>query len=94
MAKLLAAIDERAFNWYPKWIELNNKGLPKNPIKDGMSQPLTIKIVWSTSNGHEMSYKVTPDKIPPYERCHQDEHPYNHDPPTPRPKEGSGSILR
>ncbi len=62
MAELLAAIDEPAFNWYPKWVELNEKGLPKNPIKDGMCQPPTIKILWSTSNGREMSCKVTPDK--------------------------------
>ena len=69
MAELLAEIDEPAFNWYPKWIEHNNKGLLKNPIKDGMSQPLTIKILWSTSNGCEMSCKVTPDKglfVPEY----------------------------
>ena len=62
MAELLTVIDEPAFNWYPKWIELNDKGQPKNPIKDGMSQPPTIKILWSTSNGCEMSCKVTPDK--------------------------------
>ena len=40
----------------------NYKGQPKNLIKDGMSQPPTIKILWSTSNGCEMSCKVTPDK--------------------------------
>ena len=62
MAELLAAIDKPAINWYPKWIDLNDKGLPKNPIKDGTSQPPTIKILWSTSNGCEMSCKVTPDK--------------------------------
>ena len=37
MAKLLTAIEGPAFNWYPKWIELDEKGQPKNPIKDGMS---------------------------------------------------------
>ncbi len=62
MAELLAAIDEPAFNWYPKWIELNEKGQLKNPIKDDMSQPPTIKILWSTSNGRKMSCEVTPDK--------------------------------
>jgi hypothetical protein len=62
MAELLTAINKPAFNWYPKLIKLNDKGLPKNPIKDGMSQPPTIKILWSTSNGREMSYEVTPDK--------------------------------
>ena len=62
MAELLTAINEPAFNWYPQWIELNEKGEPKNPIKDGMSQPPTIKILWSTSNGREMSCEVTPDK--------------------------------
>ena len=62
MAKLLAAINEPVFNWYPKWIELNDKGQPKNPIKDGMSQPPIIKILWYTSNRCEMSCKVTPDK--------------------------------
>jgi hypothetical protein len=54
LAELLAAINEPAFNWYPKWIEHNDKGLSKKPIKDGMSQPPTIKILWSTSNGCEM----------------------------------------
>ena len=62
MAELLTAINEPAFNWYPQWIELNEKGEPKNPIKDGMSQPPTIKILWSTPNGREMSCDVTPDK--------------------------------
>ncbi len=62
MAKLLAVIDEPSFNWYTKWIELNDKGLPKNPIKDGISQPPTIKILWSTSNGCKMLCEVTPDK--------------------------------
>jgi hypothetical protein len=62
MAELLSAIDNPPFNWYPSWIELNEKGQPKNPIKDGMSQPPTIKILWSTSNGREMSCEVTPDK--------------------------------
>ena len=62
MAELLTAIDKPAFNWYPKWIELNDKGLPKNSIKDGMSQPPTIKILCSTSNGREMSCEVTPNK--------------------------------
>ena len=51
-----------AFGWYPKWIELDEFGHPKNQIKDGMSQPLTIKIQWSTSNWCEMSCDVTPDK--------------------------------
>lgn len=51
MAKLLMAINEPAFNWYPQWIELNEKGQPKSPIKEGMSQPPTIKILWSTPNG-------------------------------------------
>jgi hypothetical protein len=51
-----------AFNWYPKWIELNEKGQPKNPIKDCMSQPPTIKILWSTSDRREMSCEVTPEK--------------------------------
>jgi hypothetical protein len=31
MAKLLTVIEEPAFNWYPKWIELDEKGQPKNP---------------------------------------------------------------
>ena len=62
MAELLTAIEEPAFNWYLKWIELNEKGQPKTPIKDGMSQPLTIKILWSTPSGREMSCEVTPDK--------------------------------
>ena len=62
MTKLLAAIDEPAFNWDPKWIKLNDKGLLKNPIKDGMSQPQTIKILWYTSNGRETLCEVTPDK--------------------------------
>ena len=45
------------------------EGSAKKPIKDGMSQPPTIKILWSTSNGREMSCKVTPDKglfVPEY----------------------------
>jgi hypothetical protein len=62
MDKLLTAMKEPAFNWYPKWIELNEKGQPKNPIKDGMSQPRTIKILWSTPSVWEMSYEVTPNK--------------------------------
>jgi hypothetical protein len=62
MAKLLTVIKEPAFNWYPKWIELDEKGQPKNPIKDGMSQPPTIKILWSTPSGRETSCAVTPDK--------------------------------
>jgi hypothetical protein len=62
MAELLTAINEPTFNWYPQWIELNKKGQPKNPIKDGMSQPPTRKILWSTPNGREMSCEVTPDR--------------------------------
>ena len=62
MAKLLTAIEERAFNWYPRWIELDEKGQPKNPIKDGMSHPTTIKILWSTTSRQEMSYEITPNK--------------------------------
>jgi hypothetical protein len=62
MGELLTAIEEPAFNWYPKWIELNEKGQPKNPIKDGMNQPPTIKILWSKPSGQEMSCKVTPYK--------------------------------
>jgi hypothetical protein len=45
MAELLTVIEEPAFDCYPKWIELDEKGQPKNPIKDGMSLPLTIKIL-------------------------------------------------
>jgi len=69
MAEFLTAIEEPAFNWYPKWIKLNEKGQPKNPIKDGMSQPPTIKILWSTPNGREVSCNITPDKgrfVPKY----------------------------
>jgi hypothetical protein len=62
MAELLQAIDKPAFNWYPKWIKLNDQGQPKNPIKDGMSQPPTIKIQWSTPSGQEMSCNITPDR--------------------------------
>ena len=61
MAKLLTAINEPAFNWYPQWIE-HKKGQPKNPIKDGMSQPPTIKILWSPPSRREMSCKVTPNR--------------------------------
>ena len=65
MAKLLTAIEEPAFNfnWYPKWIELDERGQLKSTIKDDMSQLLTIKILWFTSNGQEMSCKVTPIKF-------------------------------
>jgi hypothetical protein len=51
MAKLLGAIDDPVFSWYPKWIELDESIQPKNWIKGGMSQPPTIKIQWSTPNG-------------------------------------------
>ena len=62
MAKVLTVIEEPAFNWYPKWIALDEKGQPKNPIKDGMSQPPTIKILWSTPSRQEMSCEVSPNK--------------------------------
>jgi hypothetical protein len=51
MAELLQAIDEPVFNWYPKWIELNEQGQPKKQIKDRMRQLPTIKIQWSTPSG-------------------------------------------
>ena len=51
MAELLTAIEEPAFNWNPKWIELHEKGQTENPMKDGMSQPLVIKILWSMPSG-------------------------------------------
>jgi hypothetical protein len=38
MAKFLSAIDDPAFGWYPKWIDLDEPGHPKNPIEDGLSQ--------------------------------------------------------
>jgi hypothetical protein len=62
MAESLTAINEPAYNWYTQWIELNEKGQPKNPIRDGMSQPPTIKILWSTPNRQEMLCKVTPKR--------------------------------
>jgi hypothetical protein len=34
----------------------------KNRIKDGMIQPPTIKIQWSTPNGCEMSCNISTDK--------------------------------
>jgi hypothetical protein len=62
MAELLQAIDKPAFNWYPKWITLNGRCQPKNPIKYGMSQPPTIKIQWSTPSRREMSCNITPNR--------------------------------
>jgi hypothetical protein len=47
---------------YPKWIKLDASRQPKKWIKDGMSLPLTIKIQWSSCNGHKMSCNITPDK--------------------------------
>jgi hypothetical protein len=58
MAKLLAAINDLAFGWYPKWSEPNKSKQSKNPIKGVMSQLPTIKIQWSTRNGCEMSCSV------------------------------------
>jgi len=62
MTELLAVIEDPAFSWYPKWIKLDESGQPKNWIKDGMNQPLTIKIQWSTHNGCKMLCNVSPDK--------------------------------
>jgi hypothetical protein len=59
MAKLLTAIEEPAFNWYPKWIKLDEKGQPKNPMKDSMSQPPTIKILWSMPSRREVACNIT-----------------------------------
>jgi hypothetical protein len=59
MAKLLAVINDPAFGWYPKWIELDKSGQPKNLIEDDM---LINKIQWSTCIGHKMSCAVIPDK--------------------------------
>jgi hypothetical protein len=62
MAELMAVIEDLAVSWYPKWIKLNMSGQPNNQIKDGMSQPSTIKIQWSTCTGCTISCDVTPDK--------------------------------
>ena len=62
MAELLQAIDERAFHWYLKWIELNEWDQPKNLIKDGMGQLPAIKIQWSIPSRQEMSCDVTPNR--------------------------------
>jgi hypothetical protein len=62
MDELLALIEDPVFRWYPKWIKLDKSVQPKNGVKDGMSQPPTIKILWSMPSGQEMSCDVTPDK--------------------------------
>ena len=62
MAESLAAIEDPAFGWYPKLIELDESNNPKNPIKDGIHQPPTIKIQWSTPSGQEMLCNVTPNR--------------------------------
>ena len=61
ISEQLAAKDP-VFSWYPKWIELYSSGQLRIWIKDGMCQPPTIKIQWSTCNRHKMSCDVTPDK--------------------------------
>ena len=63
MAKLLAMIEIPVLSWYPKWIELDESQQPKSWIKNGMIQLPAIKIQLLTHNGHEMSCKVTPDKV-------------------------------
>lgn len=45
-----------------KWVELDNQGKPNNPIKDRLSQPTTIKVTWSSRNGHEIPQELTPEK--------------------------------
>jgi hypothetical protein len=62
MAKLPTAIKDPVLGWYPKWMQLDEYGQPKNWIRDGMNQPPTIMIQWSTCSGKEMSCNDMPDK--------------------------------